>query len=364
MAKPMSKPSNKAHPKRKVLAHVIDTEAIRILKGLLPSYWTIREYVPDYGIDLAIEAFAPVDTTGAVAKYDTLGEHVFAQVKGTKATVAREISVPWRYNIEKSCPKGHHPPGMDEVKQCTIVDFQIDTSELVTVQRMGAALPVVLFVVNTGTDDVFFVCLNDYIDKILLPSDPEYAEKASKVLHLPTRNCVTSDAGSLDPIKFFAKRPKLYALFQKLLYQDRELGYVADEYLVEHCTHFAKILLQMDVWQSAQGWFALHILYRQLQHFVSTGLVQDITVSESLKNKVFYERDPVEWDDPEPPHSITDWLQRSQLRSLWSNLSNLGRVFEETCREWYLPTTFGVDCIQWRNRSNKGVARRRGKPRA
>ena len=41
--------------KRKTLAHLIDKSALDIIDDLIPEYWTIREYKPDYGIDLAIE---------------------------------------------------------------------------------------------------------------------------------------------------------------------------------------------------------------------------------------------------------------------------------------------------------------------
>ena len=34
-----------------------DEKAINLTKQILPNYWTIRDYKPDYGIDLAIETF-------------------------------------------------------------------------------------------------------------------------------------------------------------------------------------------------------------------------------------------------------------------------------------------------------------------
>ncbi len=338
----------KTHTKRKVIAHIIDNEAIQTLSSVLPTHWTIRPYVPDYGIDLSIEMFKPIADADGIKKYDTLGEHLFAQVKGTQSITKRTICVSQRYNVEKLPPEQTSQLlSSDKPLPCEIIDFHIDTSELLTIQRMGAAVPVVLFVVDTTSHQVFFLCLNDYIDKVILPDDPSYTDKSSKVLHIPTRNLLSSKETSLDPIKFFSKRTKLYSLFQKAVYQDHELQYINDKEVPEQCRYFARILLQMDVWESARGWLPLALAYEQLKRFVSTDMVNDaVQLSPEMKDKTLCERDPSEYDDPGESYSVEEWLRFTQLRYLWSNLANLGRVYEETCREWYLPTWFGIGCIQ------------------
>ena len=46
-----------ADAKKKAISNIIDEKAINLTKQILPNYWTIRDYKPDYGIDLAIETF-------------------------------------------------------------------------------------------------------------------------------------------------------------------------------------------------------------------------------------------------------------------------------------------------------------------
>ena len=43
--------------KRKTDSHIIGEQAVKFVKSLLPTEWTARELVPDYGIDLEIELF-------------------------------------------------------------------------------------------------------------------------------------------------------------------------------------------------------------------------------------------------------------------------------------------------------------------
>ena len=77
--------------KRKSLSHIIDATANEIIRSKLPIYWSIRDYKPDYGIDLAIELFEK--SNDGTNNYDTLGEHIFIQVKGTKKIKTISIKI-------------------------------------------------------------------------------------------------------------------------------------------------------------------------------------------------------------------------------------------------------------------------------
>ncbi len=35
-------------------------------------------------------------------------------------------------------------------------------------------------------------------------------------------------------------------------------------------------------------------------------------------------------------------LRLMEIRTLWNQLSNIGRIHEEICREWFLPSSLGV----------------------
>src|SRR5690606_20301004 len=117
-----------------------------------------------------------------------------------------------------------------------VVKFQLDTAELYTIERMSNAVPVLLFVVDVNKDQVYFLCLNDYIDKVLIPSDPNYYEKKTKTIYIPRKNLLTSN--SLFPLIWYAKRPKLYSLFNKIRYQVTEMEYMSEEQLISVYPHF------------------------------------------------------------------------------------------------------------------------------
>ena len=80
---------------------------------------------------------------------------------------------------------------------------------------MGSAVPVILAVVDVITKDACFVCLNDYIEKIIVPKNENYIEQASKTIYVPLCNKINDENG-MRAIEWYAKRPKLYALFNKL----------------------------------------------------------------------------------------------------------------------------------------------------
>jgi hypothetical protein len=62
----------------------MEQESVGILKGLLPKEWVVREYRPDYGIDLAVELFS----NGGVDRIETLGgTHLLA------SEIKREIGI-------------------------------------------------------------------------------------------------------------------------------------------------------------------------------------------------------------------------------------------------------------------------------
>lgn len=133
-----------------------------ILKKYFPKEWVVREYTPDYGIDLSVELFVPFDTG-----YITTGEHVFFQVKATEKLEMMSLSVPPRYNVER-----HQRFISGDFIEIQVVKYVLDTDLLVTVEKMGSAVPVVLAVIDTNTENIYCLCLNDYLEKVLIPDTP------------------------------------------------------------------------------------------------------------------------------------------------------------------------------------------------
>jgi hypothetical protein len=67
------------------------------------------------------------------------------------------------------------------------------------------------------------------------------------------KNEITNEERDNVPLRFYAKRAKLMAAFQKFAYQKNELDYTNNVHLKEAATHFANILLRYDFWKSCEG---------------------------------------------------------------------------------------------------------------
>src|SRR3954462_2589462 len=88
-----------AESKKRSEQHLIDADGIALLKSQLPRHWVIREYRPDYGIDFSVEIFG--EKAIEANSYETLGEHIFIQLKSTKTCVIKPMKVYGRGNVEK-----------------------------------------------------------------------------------------------------------------------------------------------------------------------------------------------------------------------------------------------------------------------
>ncbi|WP_120464964.1 DUF4365 domain-containing protein [Paenibacillus aceti] len=235
-----------------------------------------------------------------------MGEHFFAQVKAIHSTEIKTIKVYARYNVEKTALRNNE----EEMIEIEVIKFPIDTSLLLTVQSMGSGIPVILFVVSLDMRKVFFVCLNDLIDKVIVPEDPNFYEKESKVINVPVKNEVSRLHEHLVGIKFYAKRIKFYSAFMKFIYQEKELHYLdwSDrDSVLTTLRHFIGIISRFDIWD-AQQWRIVQIYYHRI-----------LELERGLETEDF------------------DLLYHKVI-PLWEGLTTLSRNYEEMCREWFLPT--------------------------
>lgn len=320
-------------PKRKSESHIIEKKSLKIINDFLPEYWTIREYKPDYGIDLSIELFEKKDYEGKPL-YDTLGEHLFVQVKGVENMQLSTIQIKKRNNIENSPLSENDPIGEIEV-----IKFSIDTNELFTVHRMGNAIPVILFLVDVTNSEIYFLCLNDYIEKVILPQTPNFfsLEQETKTILIPKTNLISKNLETLDPLFFYSKRPKFYSLFNKIGYQANELNFCNEEQLIERCQYYSELLLRFDAWEN-KFWPILNHFKEVLKQFRSTdnmilGLAEGVKLEEEIK----------EWEYGSEGKVYTqkEVINFMHLHSVWSQMDNMKNVYESMCREWFLPTALG-----------------------
>ena len=172
--------------KKRSKQHIIGEKGVEILKELLPNEWAVREYMPDYGIDLDVELF---DDLGNDV-YMTKGEHVLFQVKGKEKLNKKTIKLYSRMNVEKEYRE-------DKTDYCTmdVIQYSVDTDLLITIERMGSAVPVLLCVIDIENKEAYFVCLNDYIEKIIVPEKPDFYSQKTVMINIPIENCVNTDKG-------------------------------------------------------------------------------------------------------------------------------------------------------------------------
>jgi hypothetical protein len=324
-----------APAKQKAHSHIVGSKAERLFEDVLPDQWEKRRYAPDYGIDMIVEIFEPKE--GSPCPFETLGEHVFVQLKGMSHPKTAVIAVPPVFNVERQ-----KPTAQDDCEAATkieVIKFSIETTELVTVQRMGAAIPVLLVAVDITSKRVFFVCLNDYIEKVLLPGEPQYSLGTTRTIYIPTANALTLDPRSLAPLRFYAKRPKLYAAFNKFHYQNGELANVDDEDLVEQAKYFATVLLRYDFWDECGTWAPIARARQSLQSVISRG-------EPDLMTHVADVPDEPGWAGPlsRSEHTRGEMLQFANIRTFWEYLATLGKTYEDLCRQWFLPTHIGISC--------------------
>lgn len=339
-----------AYTKRRVLQHVMEDRSIRIVRDLLPDHWVIREYRPDYGIDLLIELFEPVNATDSA----TVGETLFVQVKSAEIVNTQLMRVRRRRNVEL----GPLREDAAESEEIQVARIRLDTSELVTIQAMGSAIPVLLFLVELSTRRIYFVCLNDLIEKVIIPQDPGYTSKKSKVLHIPLRNCIVADDPlTIRPLETYAKRPKLYSAFQKFAYQKHEMEFVFDAYreagseerrrecasdLMDLVRHFLAVILRYDFWERVPEWQPIGWSYTELT------ALREMTIRPGVENDLaalgtYLLTEPSLWRDEQWVRSLDPASARleffAHVGRIWERLENLSRMYEEIGREWFLPTS-------------------------
>jgi len=306
--------------KRRSPQHLIDERGIDLLKRQMPTNWVLREYRPDYGLDFAVEVFEGKEVTYP----QTLGEHFFIQLKSTTKPEIGNLKLHRRGNVEKG-------PEVKDQESSGSVDtyrFNLETSELITVERMGVGLPVLLVVADLVQERCSFVCLNDYIDKILVPKFSDYRAADHRTLHIPCDNDISSVVGQ-TALRWYAKRLKLFSAFQRFTYQNSELKWAEERDWRTLAEHFARKISHYDFWDDVEMCPIIGYYRDGLRRFIETGQPQLIERSIPLVDVKTFEGE------------TDDALKKFDVFSLWEGLSILPKNYEDVWREWFLPTDLG-----------------------
>lgn len=201
------------------------------------------------------------------------------------------------------------------------VKFEVE--ELLAVQAMGPAVPVLLILIDTSLNRAFFICLNDYVDKVLLATDPFFATKESRVIHVPLTNEILCTESHLMPLRAYGKRAKMYAAFTRFSYQRKEI-----EKIFKAITYFHEKVLCEQIVETVKA-FALATLHQDIWHFYECW--RPVMWSHKELDELL-----VEIDKGIDPSDVVLFLQSCQ--QIWQRLDNLANIYEDLVREWFMPT--------------------------
>jgi hypothetical protein len=159
-----------------------------------------------------------------------------------------------------------------------VVKYVVDADTIDNARLMGPSTPLMLFVVEIQTREVYYICLSDYYDKILEPRGFNFSQK-SITINIPKSNCL-SDQHAHEVMRFFATRAKLYAMFNLAQFQFRETRYLLDAFTShEHIDalaenyqiieRFARRLRAMPIWDRPTIWQLMRDYRHRLDRIIS-----------------------------------------------------------------------------------------------
>lgn len=308
--------------KQRVLQHLMEEESFEIIKSQIPKHWVIREFNrPDYGIDLVIELFELVDDNIA----ETLGEFIYVQVKSVKELQLKPEII---YEVG-NVAKGVWTENRKSHTKLEVVKYPFDTTSIFTIQSLGGSVPVLLFVVDIKKKETYFVCVNDYIDKIILPQNQKYTEQGSLTFNIPAFNKLSNVDIANNALKFYGKRAKLLAAFSKFSFQKNEIKYIFGYKDYPVWTYRDEIEKEKQ--------YKPNEIKRQLLYFISQ--IEDLDIWQHNEWQVL----PQTKMDLDTVKSLLEKDQadlkivKEKVIVLWHQLTNLGTMYEDICREWFLP---------------------------
>lgn len=291
-------------------SHIIDQRAVRFVKELIPNTWVTREITPDYGIDLDVELFEYEN-----GSLTTLGEHVYLQIKGTTHANYGKYSVP-------RCSG----------KRIDVLRFSLDTALLRLVERIGNSFPVLLVVVDLNANSAFYVCLNDYIDYVIMPNSIDIRTQKHVTIYLPLENRIDS---ARQIMSWYSIRPKYLAFFARTMtaYHDASYCPEVNDY-IEHSIRYFQSIAEADVWRD--------ILERPRVFSICKRTLMEILEDGSTERSRSFLSCLGEFVDCEKYTHITreQACQFMSCNELFELINNISSMFHSEWRQLYLPTEY------------------------
>jgi len=312
-----------ARRKRRTVTHIMEDRSYEVIKNALPPHWVIRPFnQPDYGIDIVIEIFNPVNEKEGT--FETIGEYLYVQVKSVQQIKA----VKKRLYTVQNVAKGQWIENKKDYVDGQVVKYKIDTNILFTVEEMGSSICVLLFLVDLSNGKIYFSCLNDLIDKIIRPKYPHYAAQNTITIQIPAFAEIGNREVSDLALSLYGERAKLLAAFAKFYYQRNEIiNYLG-----------VKDLPVVTLRDSLQNnlIFDMTVFSKMIRHFISQIEYLDIW-QVSMTGSIKVTRKLL--DDLKDLLSVSDADEKELINQVvltWHSLCNLSNIYEEIIRECFL----------------------------
>lgn len=129
-------------------------------------------------------------------------------------------------------------------------------------------------------------------------------------------------------LRWYAKRPKLLAAFQRFTYQYSELQWAEKGDWRGLADYFARRIAAYDFWDDTEMCAPIAYDAAGLRRFMETGQPGFINRPAGT---------PEGFDEA----SLTAHFEKLDVFELWRQLSLLPKTYEDVWREWFLPTALG-----------------------
>jgi len=274
---------------------------------------------PDYGLDIDLELFGYENGVCI-----TLGEHVYLQVKGTEHANYGTVHPFGNLFYEDEEPDTFNWP---------VLKFSLDVSELLLVERMGAAVPVLLIVVDLQKSQAFYICLNDYIRCVLPYQNPTFRKQDTVTIYIPTDNLLTAETS--DIFLWYGKRAKLFSLFLEILAIVDNAKYLNAAELIEMIAARIGELIHSDAWHASEHWRLLESIYNLMKE-----MHQNSLLNIAGKDILEMELDPTKVTVDYNGECVTAFTaaQAISCHHFLNQISATACIFEDDVRHVGLPT--------------------------
>ena len=280
----------------------------------------------------------------------TLGEHFFVQLKSRSRVqwVTKEIHA--RRNVERSPLKYDRR----QSSRMRVLAETLDTAELQLARAMGPANPLVFVVADTTHSTVHWVCLSDFVDKVLVPETGQgLSSQGSHTVYLPEFNRMDLTDDALSPLRLVARRGKLYSAFNRFRYQRNEVQFALERWatggthpledpdLLGLVSHLLGAVLAYDFWETTHAWRPIEDVHMRAE--TTAAMVAQAIAGDSLDSIFARRSELLSVSTPsKPTEDLRRFLFVSDIETTFDQLANLGNMFEDVCREWSLPTYLGM----------------------